>query len=193
MRALVVYESMYGNTHAVASSIADGLRATHEVTLVPVAKATEELIEVADLLVAGGPTHMHGMTSAGSRRMAAESARKEGSGLIMDPDADGPGMRGWLSGLSSRHALAAAYDTRLTGSPAFTGRASRLPPDRQVGELPHQQAEHAGGRRGRAGSRLGSHARRRCPRRSVFGHGEDRIGCGRTPASRQAEGGEAVP
>ena len=125
MRALVVYESMYGNTHAVASSIADGLRATHEVTLVPVAKATEELIEVADLLVAGGPTHMHGMTSAGSRRMAAESARKEGSGLIMDPDADGPGMRGWLSGLSSRHALAAAYDTRLTGSPAFTGRASR--------------------------------------------------------------------
>jgi len=125
MRALVVYESMYGNTHAVASSIADGLRATHEVTLVPVAKATEELIEVADLLVAGGPTHMHGMTSAGSRRMAAESARKEGSGLTMDPDAESTGMRGWLSGLSTRHALAAAYDTRLTGSPAFTGRASR--------------------------------------------------------------------
>jgi len=116
---------MYGNTHAVASSIADGLRATHEVTLVPVAKATEELVEAADLLVAGGPTHMHGMTSASSRRMAAESAHKQGSGLTMDPDADGPGMRGWLSGLSTRHALAAAYDTRLTGSPVFTGRASR--------------------------------------------------------------------
>ncbi len=27
MRALVVYESMYGNTHVVASNIADGLRA----------------------------------------------------------------------------------------------------------------------------------------------------------------------
>jgi hypothetical protein len=125
MRALVVYESMYGNTHAVARNIADGLRATHEVTLVPVAEATEELVDTADLLVAGGPTHMHGMTSAGSRRMAAESARKEGSGLTMDPAADGPGMRGWLSGLSARHALAAAYDTRLTGSPVFTGRASR--------------------------------------------------------------------
>jgi hypothetical protein len=116
---------MYGNTHVVARSIADGLRATHEVTLVPVAKATEELVGVADLLVAGGPTHMHGMTSASSRRMAAESAHKEGSELTMDPDADGPGMRGWLSGLSTRHALAAAYDTRLTGLPAFTGRASR--------------------------------------------------------------------
>ena len=27
MRVLVVYESMYGNTHVVASNIADGLRA----------------------------------------------------------------------------------------------------------------------------------------------------------------------
>ena len=50
MRALVVYESMYGNTHVVASNIADGLRATHEVTLVPVADATADLIGQADLL-----------------------------------------------------------------------------------------------------------------------------------------------
>ena len=27
VRALVVYESMYGNTHVIASNIADGLRA----------------------------------------------------------------------------------------------------------------------------------------------------------------------
>src|SRR5215469_3050467 len=103
MRALVVYESMYGNTHAVAINIAAGLRTTHEVTLVPVARATRELVATADLLVAGGPTHMHGMSSAASRRMAAETAHKEGSGLTMDPAADGPGMRDWLSGLSARH------------------------------------------------------------------------------------------
>ena len=51
MRALVVYESMYGNTHVIASNIADGLRATHEVTLVPVATATADLVAQADLLV----------------------------------------------------------------------------------------------------------------------------------------------
>ena len=68
MRALVVYESMYGNTHVVASNIADGLRATHEVTLVPVAEATEDLVAEADLLVVGGPTHMHGLSSPASRR-----------------------------------------------------------------------------------------------------------------------------
>ena len=53
MRALVVYESMYGNTHVVAGNIADGLRATYEVTLVPVAEVTAELVAGTDLLVAG--------------------------------------------------------------------------------------------------------------------------------------------
>lgn len=125
MRALVVYESMYGNTHMVAISIAAGLRATHDVTLVPVSRATRELVAGADLLVAGGPTHMHGMSSAASRRSAAETARKQGSGLTMDPDADGPGIRGWLSGLGEGSELAVAFDTRLRGLPALTGRASQ--------------------------------------------------------------------
>jgi hypothetical protein len=124
MRALVVYESMYGNTHLVAISIAAGMGATHEVTLVPVCQASRELVAGADLLVAGGPTHMHGMSSAASRRSAAESARKQGSGLTMDPDADGPGVRGWLGGLGAGSGLAAAFDTRLRGLPALTGRAS---------------------------------------------------------------------
>ena len=39
MRALVVYESMYGNTQVIAGNIADGLRGDYEVTLVPVAEA----------------------------------------------------------------------------------------------------------------------------------------------------------
>ncbi len=124
MRALVVYESMYGNTHVVASNIADGLRATHEVTLVPVAGATADLVAGADLLVVGGPTHMHGMSSPGSRRMAAQAAAKPSSGLSLDPDARGPGLRNWLKGLGGGSALAAAFDTRLNGVPAFTGHAS---------------------------------------------------------------------
>jgi hypothetical protein len=125
MRALVVYESMYGNTHAAAIDIAAGLDATHEVTLVPVTRATPELVAAAGLIVAGGPTHLHGMSTASSRRMAAETARKPGSGLAMDPDADGPGLRAWLAGLGARDALATSFDTRLSGVPLLTGRASR--------------------------------------------------------------------
>ncbi len=108
MRALVVYESMYGNTHAVASNIADGLCADYEVVLVPVAEATAELVAGADLLVVGGPTHLRGLSSAMSRRMAAEAAARDGSGLRLDPAAGGPGLRDWLKGLSDGHALAAA-------------------------------------------------------------------------------------
>ncbi len=125
MRALVVFESMYGNTRVIASNIADGLRASHEVTVVPVAGATRELIATADLLVVGGPTHMHGMSNAASRRMAAEAARKQGSGLTMDPDAGRPGLREWFNGIGDGHELAAAFDTRINGVAVFTGRAGR--------------------------------------------------------------------
>jgi hypothetical protein len=116
---------MYGNTHVIAGNIADGLRADFEVTLVPVAEARWDLVADADLVVVGAPTHMHGLSTRSTRRMAAEAAAKDGGGLRMDPDAGGPGMRDWLGDLGHRNGLAAAFDTRLNGVPAFTGRASR--------------------------------------------------------------------
>ena len=125
MRALVVYESMYGNTHVVAGNIADGLRGTYEVTLVPVASATEDLIAGADLLVVGAPTHIHGLSRAWTRQAARKAAAKPESPLTLDPDAGGRGMRNWLSGLAAGPAQAAAFDTRLAGAPLLTGRASR--------------------------------------------------------------------
>jgi len=125
MRALVVYESMYGNTHAVATDIAAGLRATHEVTLVPVTRASKEMVMTSDLIVAGGPTHMHGMSTVASRRSAVETARRQDSGLTVDPDAGGPGLRGWLEQLRLAGVPVASFDTRLSGLPALTGRASR--------------------------------------------------------------------
>jgi len=80
-----------------------------------VTRATSELVAAADLLVVGSPTHMHGMSSAASRRSAAETARKQGSGLAMDPDADGPGVRGWLDGISF---LVSRQSARLDGETA---------------------------------------------------------------------------
>jgi hypothetical protein len=109
----------------VAGNIADGLRATYEVTLVPVAEATAELAAGADLLVAGAPTHMHGLSNVATRLMAARAAAKAGSELLLDPDADGPGLPEWLQELGRRDGLAAAFDTRINGVPVITGRASR--------------------------------------------------------------------
>jgi hypothetical protein len=76
-------------TAANTTGIAAGLGTTHWVTLVPVTRADPELVTATDLIVVGGPTHVHGMSTVATRRMAAEAARKPSSGLVMDPDSDG--------------------------------------------------------------------------------------------------------
>ena len=125
MRALVVYESMFGNTHVVADHIGEGLRSRCETTVLPVSEATPEQIAAADLLVVGGPTHVHGMTSTTSRRSAVEQAAKDDD-LELDPDAEGPGLRDWFDELPKRDGRrAAAFDTRIDAAAALTGRASK--------------------------------------------------------------------
>lgn len=127
MRAVVVYESMFGNTHVVADHIATGLAATHEVSVVPVHDATPELLNGVDLLIVGGPTHMHGMTSEKSRAMAVETAAKPDSDVALDPDAEGEGLRDWFDDLPElRDVRAVAFDTRIGSvAPIMSGRASK--------------------------------------------------------------------
>jgi len=125
MRVVIVYESMFGNTHLIADAIAEGLAPGNEITVVPVAQAGRELLDGADLVVAGGPTHVHGMSGARSRASAVETAHKEGSRLTLDPSAEGPGLHDWLAGLGQARIRGAAFDTRLAGSPMLTGRASK--------------------------------------------------------------------
>lgn len=122
MKALVVYESMYGNTHAVAEAIADGLggspvRSVHEAARSP---------DQRDLVVVGGPTHMHGLATTLSRRMAAEAAEEDGHAALEPGATDELGLRSWLRDLADGDGLrAAAFDTRLDRSPALTGTAAR--------------------------------------------------------------------
>jgi hypothetical protein len=126
MRALIVYESMYGNTHFIADRIAAGFGAADEVRVVAVRDATADLVDWADLLVVGGPTHVHSLSRETTRRSAREAAAKSTSHLTMDPSSDGPGVRDWFGGLAALHGKdAAAFDTRLDAPPIFTGRASK--------------------------------------------------------------------
>jgi len=126
MKALIVYESMYGNTHLVANAVAEGLRESpqfDQVTVVPVDEATLELVKDSDLLVVGGPTHAHGMSHTGTRKAAVDAAHKPDSALQLDPDAEGPGLREWLTALGRVTGRAAAFDTRFKAPPVLTGRA----------------------------------------------------------------------
>ena len=124
MKVVIVYESMYGNTHHVANAIGAGLRGVADVAVVPVEQASEELVDTVDLLVVGGPTHVHGMSRPSTRKAAVEALAKN-EALELDPEAEGPGLRTWIPNLSDRAGRAAAFDTRMHGSPVLTGRASK--------------------------------------------------------------------
>jgi flavodoxin-like protein len=125
VRAVVVYESMYGNTHLVADAIGDGLRKTGDVVVVPVDDAERHLVDGADLVIVGGPTHAHGMSRARTREAAAKAAHEPDSDLVLDPDAEGPGLREWFDSLGQITTNAAAFDTRLHMPAPITGRASK--------------------------------------------------------------------
>jgi len=124
MRVLVVYESMFGNTHVVADHISDGLRADHEVVTVSVAEAFDLVLDEFDLIVLGGPTHAHGVSTSASRKSARQMAGKDDQ-LDIEPDTRGPGLREWIKAIEGHRHLSAAFDTRIDGSAAFTGRASK--------------------------------------------------------------------
>src|SRR5205809_585618 len=90
MKAVVVYESMYGNTHLIAEAVAEGLRdGADAVVVVPVGEASAQVLADADVVVVGGPTHVHGLSRENTRRAAIDAAQKEGSELELDPDAEG--------------------------------------------------------------------------------------------------------
>lgn len=125
MRTLVIYESMYGNTHLVADAVGRGLGPDTEV--VSVHDATAERIAGADLLVVGGPTHVHSLPRESTRHAAADAAAQPETTLTMDPDSYGDGLREWFDRLpdAPEGARAAAFDTRMPGPAMLTGRASK--------------------------------------------------------------------
>jgi hypothetical protein len=117
MHALVVYESMFGNTEAIARAVAEGLATRLEVETVEVGAAPGTLEEGMDLLVVGGPTHAFGMTRPSTRQDAERKAGHVISAQI--------GLREWLAGVRTAGPPAAAtFDTRIA-KPRVPGSAAR--------------------------------------------------------------------
>lgn len=124
MRALVTFESVYGNTRSIAEAVGEGLGALGDVTVASHDQLSREVVEGADLLVVGAPTHMHGLPTSFSRKMAAKASEEEGVSLDPCATAD-PGIRSWLAEQSGDGRAAAAFDTRADKNPALTGSAAR--------------------------------------------------------------------
>jgi hypothetical protein len=123
--AVVVWESMFGNTRAVAEAVAEGLRAAGvDAQSSPVSDCREIDMSGVELLVVGGPTHVRGMSRPRTRAAAAREAARADSGRHLESGATGVGLREWLESNHIGSGAAAAFDTRLS-APFVTGRASR--------------------------------------------------------------------
>ena len=130
MSALVVYESMYGNTRHIAEAIAAELP---DGRAVPVPEATPELVAAADTIIVGGPTHAFGMSRPSTRIEADVRARRAKTAHAYEAHFGADGVREWLARTDLSGKRFAAFDTRV---------AVPLPhaaPDIE------QAAEHAGG------------------------------------------------
>jgi len=116
-RALVVYESMFGNTGQVAQAVADGLGELFAVTKAEVSSAPRELPNDVELLVVGGPTHAFSMSRPRTRKSAAEQ------GADVQAAAH-DGIREWISQVSAPTGTAlATFDTKVA-SPRLPGSAA---------------------------------------------------------------------
>jgi hypothetical protein len=107
-KALIVYESLFGNTARVAQAVGEGLREHAEVHAIDVRTAPVTIDSAVDLLVVGGPTHQLGLSRAATRRQAAAQYPEA------SPPAD-TGLREWLGRVDAPAGTAAiAFDTRLS-------------------------------------------------------------------------------
>lgn len=125
-RALIVFESMFGNGRRVADLVATGLHeAGWEVDTVSVIDAPQA--PDAELLVLGAPTHALGLSRAATRasrstHVASDADRRK---VEAEPGADsGRGMREYLGTVTLHEQQpVGVYDTRGSRSPV--GGASR--------------------------------------------------------------------
>jgi hypothetical protein len=109
MKALVVYESMFGNTERVAKAVVRGLRLEDvDAGVVDVGTAPAVLPPDLDLLVVGAPTHAFSL----SRRSTRADAVRQGA----PAERAQLGLREWLGSVRfdpARAVPVVAFDTRI--------------------------------------------------------------------------------
>jgi hypothetical protein len=119
MKAIVVYESLWGNTEEVARSIAAGLAEHLEVTVLEVAGAPDAIPDDVALTVVGGPTHAFSLSRPQTRHDAFRQGASQGGEAI--------GIREWIGHLHlTDHAgPVATFDTRIEKVRRLPGSAAK--------------------------------------------------------------------
>ncbi|HSQ22615.1 MAG TPA: flavodoxin [Coriobacteriia bacterium] len=116
MRAVVVYESLWGNTAAIARAIAEGIG--EGARALPTDGATHEVMEEADLVVAGSPLLGFALPTDTMRRTIGTDPKHRDH----PADLDHPSMRSWLEGLPASSGGYATFETRIWWSPGSAAK-----------------------------------------------------------------------
>lgn len=117
MKAIVVYESHWGNTAAIARAIAEGIGP--DARAMSTAEATAEVVSAADLIVAGAPLLGFNLpTDTMVKGLSSETAKGGPA-----PDLSHPTMRAWLDALPESAVRAAAFETKISWSPGSASKA----------------------------------------------------------------------
>ena len=111
MKAIVVYESLWGNTAAIARAIAEGIGP--DAKALSTAEATPNVLAGADLIVAGAPLFAFRLPTDDIR----ETIRKKASSFAEPPDLSHPALRAWLETVPAGQGRSAAFETRMWFSP----------------------------------------------------------------------------
>jgi hypothetical protein len=114
MKAFVVYESLWGNTEAVARAIAEGIGA--DATALNTDEASTEALEGAGLIVAGAPLLGFALPTEDMRAGIAKNPTTK------EPDLSHPSMRAWLEALPDGSGCCAGFETRIWWSPGSAAK-----------------------------------------------------------------------
>jgi hypothetical protein len=110
MKAVVVYESHWGNTAAVARAVAEGIGAGARALNTD--EATAAALAGADLIIAGGPVIAFSLGREGALKLIASDVKAP-----IAPDVSHPLLRSWLDALPAGHGWGVAFETRIWWSP----------------------------------------------------------------------------
>ena len=111
MKAIVVYESLWGNTAAVARAIAAGIGPNARA--LSTAEAVPAVVAAADLIVAGAPLFAFRLPTDDIRA----TIRKKANSFAAPPDLSHPALRTWLETVPPGRGRGAAFETRMWFSP----------------------------------------------------------------------------
>jgi len=111
MKAIVVYESYWGNTASVARAIAEGFGP--DAKAMSTAEAKGDALAGVGLVVAGSPIVAFALPTEKARNDMAAKPGKAPS----PPDLSHPSLRSWLESLPKGSGRAAAFETGFKLSP----------------------------------------------------------------------------